>query len=369
MNFPQKEEKMKMKGSKTLIVTLAGLIPFVFSASVVYAKDKDNGPPDKVTHWTCMPEFSQTDAGWPDGLIPWVKAVKKATDGTVQIDCQPAGSLTSASEAFSATSSGMLDVTAGWATVYGGEMPEGMLAYGLAMGAKNPKEAWKVMWGPKYGVGKLVEKAANKHNLHWAGWTDQGPNAMFTVFPVHKLSDFKGKKMRAAGPQALFYQAIGGVPVSMDTGQIYTAIKLGTIEGTFWDTGGIDDMSFPEIIHYAVLPGWNPAQHQEIYVNMDSWNKLTQWQRDQIKGIFKPTYFKTSKMHLQGVKEALQAVKDHGGHVVHLSDDQVKKMRNISVEKVWPKVAAKSKLNAKGVKIYKRFLEDMGEYKPSKDEN
>lgn len=359
---------MNNKYRRSMAVALSGLGLLAMSVTAVSAKE--TGPPDKVTHWVFQPEFSQTDAGWDNGLIPWVKAVEKATDGTVKINVQPAGSLTSASEAFSAASSGMIDGTAGWATVYGGEMPEGMLAYGLAMGATSPQEAWKVMWGdPKYQVGKLVEKAANKHNLHWAGWTDQGANAMFTKFPVHKLSDFKGKKMRAAGPQALFYRAIGGVPVSLGAGDIYTAIKLGTIDGTFWDTGGIDDMSFPEVVKYAVMPGWNPAQHQEIYVNQDSWKALTQWQRDQIKGIFKSTYFKTSQMHADGVKDALADLKKHGGKVIHLSDQQVQKMRDISVEKVWPEVAAKSKLNAEGVKIYKQFLIDSGEYKPDADES
>lgn len=357
-----------MKYKKILAGTLTGLSVLAFASSMAYAQQ--SGPPDKVTHWTFQPEFSQTDAGWSNGLIPWVKAVEKATDGTVKITVQPAGSLTSAAEAFSATSSGMLDGTAGWATVYGGEMPEGMLAYGLAMGATSPQEAWKVMWGdPKYQVGKLVEKAANKRNLHWAGWTDQGPNAMFTTFPVHKLSDFKGKKMRASGPQALFYRAIGGVPVSMDAGDIYTAIKLGTIDGTFWDTGGIDDMSFPEVVNYAVMPGWNPAQHQEIYVNLDSWKALTPWQRKQINGIFKSTYFKTSEMHLKGVKDALKDLKKHGGKVIHLSDAQIQKMRNISVRKVWPKVAEKSELNAQGVKIYKQFLIDIGKYQPTDNKN
>ncbi len=326
------------------------------SAQEAYAK------PDKVTKWVFQPCFDSSDAGWANGIVPWIKAVEEATEGTVKIELQPAGAITSGSEAFGATSAGMIDVYAGWATVYGGDMPEGMLAFGLAMGANNWRDAWAAMWGdPKYRIGDLVQEAANERNLQWVGWSDQGPNAMFTNFPVNKMEDLAGKKMRAGGPHALFHEAMGGAPVAMGGGDIYTAIKLGTIDGTYWDTGGIDDMAFHEVIKYAIQPGWCPAQHQEIYVNLDKWKALNQWQRDRINGVFESTYFETSRMHAQGVEEALEILKKAGGEVIYMSAPELKRMREKSINDIWPKVAEKSERNAKGVALWKEFLEDIGE--------
>lgn len=336
----------------------AGVLALAGTSGVV----KADGPPDEVTHWEFQPCFDQSDAGWASGVIPWAEAVEEATEGTVKIDVRPAGSLTSGSEAFGAAVSGLTDGVACWATVYGGDMPEGMLAFGLPMGATSPEEAWEVMWGEKYMVGELVEQAANQRNLHWVAWTNQGPNAMFTTFRVDKLEDFKGKKMRAGGPQAMFHEAVGGSPVSMDAGDIYTSIKLGTIEGTYWDTGGTDDMSFYEVVDYAIMPGWNPAQHQSTYVNMDSWNALTDWQRKQINGIFRDVYFETSRMHLDGVDEALQAIEDAGGEVIELSDEEVGKMREVAIEQVWPQIAEQSDLAAEGVRRYEQYMKDKGKF-------
>lgn len=336
----------------------AGALALAGAPGVVQA----DGPPDEVTHWEFQPCFDQSDAGWASGVIPWAEAVEEATEGTVQIDVRPAGSLTSGSEAFGAAVSGLTDGVACWATVYGGDMPEGMLAFGLPMGATSPEEAWEVMWGEKYMVGELVEQAANRRNLHWVAWTDQGPNAMFTTFRVDRLEDFQGRKMRAGGPQAMFHQAVGGSPVSMDAGDIYTSIKLGTIDGTYWDTGGVDDMSFNEVVDYAIMPGWNPAQHQSTYVNMDSWNALTDWQREQIDGVFRDVYFETSRMHLDGVDEALQAIEDSGGEVIELSDEEVAKMREVAIEKVWPQIAEQSDLAAEGVRRYRQFMQDKGKF-------
>lgn len=326
------------------------------------ALSQENGPPDEVTEWVFQPAFDSSDAGWDNGLLPWVEAVEEATQGTVQIRVEPAGALTSASEAFTAAAAGMTDGYAGWATVYGGVMPEGMLAYGLPMCASNSEEAWEVMWGnPDYQIGDLVQEAAHERNLHWAGWTNQGPNAMFTTFPVDSMEDLAGKKMRAGGPQAIFHEAMGGSPVSLNAGDIYTAIRLGTIEGTYWDTGGIDDMSFHEVVKYASMPGWNPAQHQEIFINFDSWNALTQWQRDQIDSIFKSAYFKTSQMHADAVEEALQTLRDAGGEVIELSEEELERLRQKTIEKVWPQIAAQSGRNSKGVELCRQFLADDSE--------
>lgn len=348
-------ERYILKSAIGLIGALA------LSGSVALAQE--DGPPSTVTEWVFQPAFDQTDAGWDNGLIPWVKAVEEATKGTVKIRVEPVGALTSGSEAFGAAAAGQTDGYAGWATVYGGDMPEGMLAFGLAMGARNSEQAWEAMWGdPNYRIGDLVQEAAHERNLHWIGWTNQGPNAMFTKFPVHKLEDLAGKKMRAGGPHSLFHAAMGGAPVSMNAGDIYTALKLGTIEGTYWDTGGIDDMSFQEVIKYAIMPGWCPAQHQEIFVNLDSWNALTPWQRDQIEGIFQDTYFQTSKMHADGVEHALQVLRDAGGEVIELSDEEVARMRKKSIEEVWPQVAAQSERNARGVELWKKYLKEKGEY-------
>jgi len=319
------------------------------------------GPPTEVTEWVFQPCFDSSDAGWPCGLVPWVEDVEAATQGTVSIDLLPVGSITSSDEAFGAAAGGTTDVYAGWATVYSGDLPEGMHAYGNAFGCANAAEGWAWMKGdPKYNVYDIVEAGANKVNMHWAGWCSQGPNAAFTTWDVNKWEDFEGKKMRAGGPQALFLSAMGGVPVAMPGGEIYMAIKLGTIEGTFWDTGGTDDMKFYEVIDRAIQPGWCPNQCQEIYVNLDSWNALTQWQRDRIDEVFMTNYFKASRMHYIGVLEALKAIEDYGGKVIYLSGDEITRMTERCVEKVYPQVAALSAGAAQGIELQKQFLEDVG---------
>lgn len=327
------------------------------------SRGEDYGPPDTTTKWVFQPAFDSSDSGWDSGIVPWIEAVEEATEGTIEMELLSAGSIVSGDEAFGAAADGAIDVYAGWATVYGGQMPEGMLAYGLAMGADNYRDAWAAMWGdPKYKIGDIVQEAANENNLEWVGWTSQGTNSIFTNFPVETMEDLKGKKLRAGGPQAIFLETMGGIPVSFDANEIYTAIDLGTIDGSLWATGniGANGMKLHEVTDYAMVPGWNASQAQETYVNLDAWNSLNQWQRDQIKSVFESTYFETSRLHAEGEEEALQDMVDSGGEIIELEDDVIEEMREKSIKEIWPKVAEESELTAKGIDLWKEFLSDIG---------
>ena len=127
------------KVKTTLTATLYATTLLVAASPAMAA-----GKPDKVTKWTFQPCFDSSDAGWGSGVIPWVKAVEEATEGSIKIKVEPSGAITSGSEAFGGTAAGLIDGTACWGSVYSGDMPEGMLAFGLAMGASSTEQAWEV---------------------------------------------------------------------------------------------------------------------------------------------------------------------------------------------------------------------------------
>ena len=66
-------------------------------------------------------------------------------------------------------------------------------------------------------------------------------------------------------------------------------------------------------------------------------------------------------MHAEGVNEALEILEKSGGKVIHMSEAEVKRMRTKAIDEVWPKVAEKSDRSAKGVALWKEFLQDIGE--------
>ena len=89
---------------KNLIKLIAALAATALIAGVGSAVAAEKyGKPDKVTKWVFQPCFDSSDAGWENGIVPWIKIVEEATEGSIQIELPPAGAITSGSEAFGAT--------------------------------------------------------------------------------------------------------------------------------------------------------------------------------------------------------------------------------------------------------------------------
>nr|BFE96255.1 hypothetical protein GCM10020185_67910 [Pseudomonas brassicacearum subsp. brassicacearum] len=64
-------------------------------------------------------------------------------------------------------------------------------------------------------------------------WMDGGTRNLYTKKPVRKLEDMKGMKIRVQG-NPMFIEtinAMGGNGIAMDTGEIFSALQTGVIDG------------------------------------------------------------------------------------------------------------------------------------------
>jgi len=356
----QRKALLKVLGGTCLVVALIALL-MVGCAKPAPAPAPAPAPEEpEVTKWVFQPAFGPEDAGWGCGVVPWIEDVEAATKGTIEIELLPLGSICSDPEALPMTIKGVLDLTAGWATNYGGDLPEGHLAYGQSFTSQTWEEHWDILWGDKYRAGELVQEACHEKGIHWVGWCSQGWNSSYGNFEVHKWEDYQGKKMYAGGPQSVYLEAMGGNPVVMPPTEIYMSIKTGILDGTFWDVGGTDDMKYYEVVDNYFLPPWCGSQNQEIFINLDTWNALEQWQRDAISGIFQSNYARASTMHDELVGEAIQTAKDNGCKVIEMSEaEQARTLERVK-ELVWPKTRELSPRCDEGMDIYMQWMKDHG---------
>lgn len=97
---------------------------------------------------------------------------------------------------------------------------------------------------------------------------------MFCRKAVPSLTDLQGMKVRAAGPSlGDLVKAFGGQPVSVNFGEVYTALERGTIDCAVTGTGGGNSAKWTEVTtHLVNYPmQWAVAGY---YVNLGWWNKL-----------------------------------------------------------------------------------------------
>lgn len=109
---------------------------------------------------------------------------------------------------------------------------------------------------------------------------------LFCNKPVSSLADLKGLKVRGNGPSAAdMIKALGGQPVSVAFGEVYTALERGTVDCAMTGSGSGNGVKWNEVsTHLLTQPvSWSTAGY---FVNLAWWNK----QAPEVKALLEKTF-------------------------------------------------------------------------------
>jgi TRAP-type C4-dicarboxylate transport system substrate-binding protein len=120
---------------------------------------------------------------------------------------------------------------------------------------------------------------SQKGNMHYLARIVE--HQSFHVYLNKKIDkpDLTGLKIRVTPVYRDFFTALGATVMQTAPGEVYTALERGVVDGYGWPIGGIFDANWQEKTKYRVDPGFYDAE-VSLLVNLDTWKKLTQAQRD-----------------------------------------------------------------------------------------
>ena len=136
---------------------------------------------------------------------------------------------------------------------------------------------------------EILDKITNSEfNLVALAWMDGGTRNLYTKEPVRKIEDLKGMKIRVQG-NPLFIDmmnAMGGNGVAMDTGEIFSALQTGVIDGaennppTMLEHNHYQSAKYYTLTGHLILP-------EPVVMSKTTWNKLTPEQQALVKKLAK----------------------------------------------------------------------------------
>jgi TRAP-type C4-dicarboxylate transport system substrate-binding protein len=118
---------------------------------------------------------------------------------------------------------------------------------------------------------------APKGLIYQARLSDDAPFHIYTNKGFN--GDLKGIKMRITPVYRDFFLALGATVMQTTPGEVYTALERGTVDGYGWPIAGIFDLGWNEKTKARVDPGFYSSENG-VLMNLESWNALTQAQRD-----------------------------------------------------------------------------------------
>ena len=214
------------------------------------------------------------------------KHINQATDGEIEIKVFAAGELVPAFEALDAASIGVADMYNGAEYYFQGKnigfnfftsVPFCMTA--------NELNAWidhgggKELWNKLSAQFNVISFQSANTGVQMGGWFNK---------EITNIDDLKGLKIRMPGLGGEVLRRVGSAAVAIPGGEIYPALQSGAIDATEW-VGPWNDLAFAfyQVAKFYYWPGFHePGAGLATGVNLDTWNSLTNTQREIFKNVF-----------------------------------------------------------------------------------
>ncbi|MSP51242.1 MAG: hypothetical protein EXQ91_02435 [Alphaproteobacteria bacterium] len=192
------------------------------------------------------------------GLTPWVTSyywsepfaifqqlVNTKLKGKVEVTYLGGAEVVPLFEQFEAVRNGTIDVILGAASYYTGQIPEAMAVQFATIPPTKLRQS---------GFYDLMRKIHLDKGVVYLANTGGSPGTAFRMFVNNKLEkpDFTGLKLRVTPVYVALVKAMGGTPINMAPGEVYTALERKVVDGYGWSYGGIADFGWQEVTKYVI---------------------------------------------------------------------------------------------------------------------
>jgi len=279
--------------------------------------------------------------------------------GRLTIEPLANGTVVGALEMYDAVANGILDGQNGG----GGYVAQKDVAFvmlGDLAGAYERPDQMQAWY--EYGGGKeLARELYAAHGTMHVGLVWHGMESIPSRVPIRSNEEFKGVKMRApTGAVSRILEILGGAPVNLPGGEVYTSLERGVIDATDWGTLSMNvDLGFEKIAPYALYPGFHSLPATDIVVNLERWNSLPA-DLQEILTVATRDFGRDMYQQL-GLKDAEIAAtaKERGLELIDWSLEERRKFREIAAG-VWQDLAKDSPMARKVVDSQTDFLKKIG---------
>ncbi len=264
-----------MKKIKLLVV--AGLASLVLSACG--EKTANTPSADQVSNqqkfkWKLVTSWPKNYPGLGTAPERFAKNVELMSNGRLKVKVFGAGELVPGFEVFDTVSAGTAEMGHSAAYYWKGKIPAAQFFTAIPFGM-NAQEVngWMhhgggmKLWKELYAPYNLIPAAGGNTGVQLAGWFKK---------EINSVEDLQGLKMRIPGLGGEVLKKLGGLPVSLTGGELFTSLQTGAIDATEW-VGPYNDLAFglhkaAEFYYYS---GWHePGANLEFLINKDAYAAL-----------------------------------------------------------------------------------------------
>jgi TRAP-type C4-dicarboxylate transport system substrate-binding protein len=277
----------------------------------------------------------------------WKKEVEKRTNGEVEIQTFPGGTLVGAMAMMDGVIAGQADI----GNLCMAYQPGRFLvtnAIALPVGFTSAKSGSLALLDL---YNKYKPNAFSKVKV--LAMFTSAPSHLMTKMPVKTLKDLKGVALRASGGAASILKAWGANQVGMPQSAVPEAMQKGTIQGQYTSFDVLKDFKYAEMCKYAVVLN-GPVYAFSVVMNMEKWNSLPKKVQKVMDSMVREQSEWTGNYLDNHVKESVSwSKKDHNVNFINLAPAEKAKWDKL-IEPVagdWVKANTEKGIPAKAIAV------------------
>ena len=306
----------------------------------------------KPIRWKMVTTWPKNFPGLGTGAEKIASLITEMSGGELQVKVFGAKELVPAFEVFDAVSDGVAQMGHGSAYYWKGKNEAAQFFSTVPFGlTAQEMDAWLFygggmeLWTKTYESFGVTPIAAGNSGVQMAGWFNK---------EINSTDDLKGLKMRIPGLGGEVLRRLGGTPVNLPGGELFTALKSGNLDATEW-VGPYNDLAFGlhKAAKYYYYPGWHePGTTMEALVNTKAFNALPKHLQVIVKSACRVVnHDMVAQSNARNSAALITLENDHGVIIKKLPEDVLTKLHNMSTDVV----AELSKKNAQSEEIFNSF--------------
>ncbi|MFQ5534152.1 MAG: TRAP transporter substrate-binding protein DctP [Sphingomonadales bacterium] len=283
-------------------------------------------------------------------FLRFVDRVNDAGKGVVRVQFIGGPEVMPQTEQAGAVQRGVIDMQYGPVSYYTGLVPEGDALVGSRRTIMEARA--------NGGMALLARIYRDKLKVHLLGHFDSGVGFHIYLANAPRRTadggiDLSGVRLRSQPIYREFFQRLGAIAVSVPTGETYTALGRGMVEGAGWPLVGITDMSWNRFLKYRIDPPFFQTD-LVVIVNAGKWEALSR-QAQQILHREALAHETESYRHFQRQLPIIDRnVRADGMKVVTLEGAAAERYLSLAYQALWSRLAERDASNIQ--ELQTRFL-------------
>jgi len=296
----------------------------------------------------------------------WLPKLKERTDGRVEIQLTPNGSVVPARETPEAVAAGVLDGDFTSVNYFAGLEPAYAIMGDLISGYDTPEQMLAFC---KDGGGEAVmQKAADAvtgGEVHVVACGPYSREALPARVPIRTFEDLASKKIRSPeGLAAAVFQAAGASPLSIPFSEVFGALEKGIVDAA--DASAYvnnDATGLHDVAPYPLYPGIHSMPSMQFTINKEKWEALSEADRTALRDWWYEAMFAMAAEVTK--KDAELATRDSASdkiEVINWAQADRDKLRVVARQQ-WEEFAKKSELAQEALDAHIGYMREIGLFK------